>query len=114
MGDFIQDNLRTEEPLKIPIATSEITARFYESRAMTLKYTFCHCEEQSDEAILGFSTDLQILLFMFLSFTFLSSYTSIRHDNIVSGFVAPMPVLRPQILQLYDGYMGEWGSHLHY
>ena len=28
---------------------------------------------------------------------------SIRHNNIVSGFIAPMPMLRPQILQLDDG-----------
>ena len=36
---------------------------------------------------------------------FQSSYTSIRHNNIVSGFVPPMPILRPQILQLHDGYV---------
>lgn len=30
---------------------------------------------------------------------------SIRDFNIVSWFIAPMPILRPQILQLYDGYV---------
>jgi len=35
----------------------EIAARFFESLAMTYKRIFCHCEDQSDEAISNFSTD---------------------------------------------------------
>jgi len=31
---------------------------------------------------------------------------SIRHNNIVSGFIPPMPILLPQFFQLYDGYVG--------
>jgi hypothetical protein len=36
---------------KVPEWNVEIAARFYESLAMTLKCTFCHCEELSHEAI---------------------------------------------------------------
>ena len=60
---------------KSPTATPEIAVRFFESLAMTRKWTFCHCEELSDEAISRFSTAPKNPIF------------SLNHDNFSPDFV---------------------------